>query len=69
MITVEKVVESNKENAKAVNAVNEELLKTGKVQATKKSYWPLIGIAAAGFFGGYLLWRFGRNKQDGTISG
>lgn len=69
MITVEKVIESNKEKAKAVNAVNEELLKTGKAEATKKSYWPLIGLAAAGIFGGWLVWRLGRNKKDGTISG
>lgn len=67
MITVEKTIESNKKSAKVVNAVNEELLKTGKVKAKSQSYLPWILLAAAAIAGAIWFWKKGK-QENGTIS-
>lgn len=67
MITVEKTIESNKKSAKAVNAVNEELLKTGKVKAKGQSYLPWILLGAAAIAGAIWFWKKGK-QDNGAIS-
>jgi hypothetical protein len=68
MITVETVQKKIDKSAKISNAVNEEVLKTGTVKATKQSYWPWIFLGAAGIIGGYLLLKNGK-QSNGEISG
>lgn len=67
MITVEKTIKSNNEQRKTVNAVNEELLKTGKIKAKSQSYlpWVLLGLAAVA--AAVWLWRKGK-QENGAVS-
>jgi hypothetical protein len=67
MITVEKVKEKIDKSAKVSNAVNEEVLSTGTVKATKQSYAPWIALGLGGIIVGYLLWKYG--KKNAEISG
>lgn len=67
MITVDKMLDSEKKSSKAMNAVNEELLTTGKVKAKTQSYLPYFILAGAAIIGAIWLWKKGK-QDNGAVS-
>jgi len=68
MITVEDIIETNKNSDNISSEQNEEMLKTGEIKAVKQSYWPWVFLIAGAVGLGWWLWKKGK-QENGTISG